>query len=1570
MKLMPLVSVLALLVTAFPGYADPSLPNIPATNFNITAFGAVGNGTTDNAGSIQNAINAAASVGGGTVVVASVGVLTNYLSGPLNLSNNVCLQINAGTKLQMLPMGSWVNPATNFINGSKVHDVAISGSGTIDGQGTNWWFPLASTRPTLINFSGCTNVLIQNVTLQNPPTFHIVVKGSDVNVTIQGITINSPFDSHNTDGIDIGSTNTLIRNCIINDGDDNIAFGSGSSGVTISNCAFGVGHGLSIGSSTSGGINNLLVSNCTWNGTEYGIHIKSDRGAGGVVQNLTYRDLTMTNVNFVVAIYSYYDQIGSPSKTINVTPFGASTNGVIVTNNVPNFRNIIISNVTASTVHGVGNIAGIIWGLPEMLVSNVVLSHVNFTDATNTFCVYNAQGIQFVDCNLATPANTNTLTLYNADVTVTNSVGPGSSVTFGGLALPPTNNTLAFFNAQATITDTNELGAGPITLGNTSLFLTQIPTVISNSFNVPLPSTLAFATAIGATNTFAGTFNGPLALNQLSATLLFYGNGTFTAGGNPGEFLSLIIGNCGLPVFASLNISGGTIFAKNIGMGLVDIRAGTLTLNSGLINVDTVMMTNVCGNFIFNGGTLQTLGALFFNGQPFTVNSGATYNMVGGIQAFSNQLIVANNGTVNGCGTITGTVVVNAGGTVQATCGSGSTLSFNGTVTNNGFIGPTNGTAINFLGPVVNNGTIDISSGNVKFFSTVKNNISLLSGSYAQNFDSMTSTGTTSMTPAGWYIGNVSATNGAVNGTSVVNDTGLGNAGTNYNYGVAGASSVTNRALGSIASNSNTGNSRVTEAHFINNTGKTIHNLMVSYDGEEWRDGGTTGVVNQLVMFFSTDGTNFTPMGSAFNFTAPVNSGIPDPLDGNAPANRVAGIGGNFSTNLVNGTVFYLRWLDINDFGNDDALAIDNFSLAVLPPSTNSWIASNGKWEIGSNWLTTFAPSTIDSADVITNVGSKTVTIDAATVLSNGLNGCLTISNLIVSAPVNNTNTLFLNNAGLATPLIVLSNLTLSANGALIITNSALVVTNGSTVVGSNGVAQLTVSNGTWLARDVAVAYGATSSQGTLTVAGGSNTFSSTLSIGSGIFGAGSGGTGTVWITGGQLTVTNDITYLANGFQASGQMTISNGTWTALGMQLGYYIGGQGTLTIAGGTAVIQQFGLALGIDNQGSTGTVWMTGGQLTASANVGNFGVGQMIVSNGVWQGVDTTVDAGGTINGVPAGCGTLTIAGGSVLMSDGISLSFQGSTTGTVWMTGGQLAIGSEASIGVIGVGRMIVSNGTWQTQFVMLGSFAGAEGDLTVVGGTNIANTKLTIGTANCSATGTLTVVGGTLFVTNDSGNAVLDVESGTFTLSSGTVVVDQFVMTNACAHFVRTGGTLIYGSALLNPNDDTDGDGIPNGYELAHGLDPLNPADASADNDGDGFSNLQEFLAGTDPNSAASTPFRHQINHATGQQRRADVDDGRRHYQSSAGHQRDREWQLRYEWIRQSQSTDRGWRQRLDHHELYGRRRGNQQAGTVLPRTAGAVIFLPTFRGTLRVAAPVPCAGADHRGWLRSLDAMR
>jgi Bacterial TSP3 repeat len=63
--------------------------------------------------------------------------------------------------------------------------------------------------------------------------------------------------------------------------------------------------------------------------------------------------------------------------------------------------------------------------------------------------------------------------------------------------------------------------------------------------------------------------------------------------------------------------------------------------------------------------------------------------------------------------------------------------------------------------------------------------------------------------------------------------------------------------------------------------------------------------------------------------------------------------------------------------------------------------------------------------------------------------------------------------------------------------------------------------------------------------------------------------------------------------------------------------------------------------------------------------------------------------------------------------------------------------------------------------------------------------------------------------------------------------------------------LIYRNLQLTPEFDVDGDGIPNGWEQAHGLDPLDPDDAKADADGDGMSNWEEYMAGTNPTNAAS-----------------------------------------------------------------------------------------------------------------------
>ena len=224
----------------------------------------------------------------------------------------------------------------------------------------------------MIFFNGtCKRVLIQNVTIQNPPKMHIVFKGSDNDITIQGITINTTAaNAANTDGIDLVGTNCLVQNCTINAGDDNIALGSStasaiSANILVTNCTFGVGHGVSIGSNTAGAVSNLTVINCTFNGTDYGIRMKSNdnttggSGEGGIAQNLNYYNIPMTNiVDGAIVIYSYYASGGQFGTPTSVTPFFASTQAVDTTT-IPVWRNITISNVNATVASG--GVPGIIW---------------------------------------------------------------------------------------------------------------------------------------------------------------------------------------------------------------------------------------------------------------------------------------------------------------------------------------------------------------------------------------------------------------------------------------------------------------------------------------------------------------------------------------------------------------------------------------------------------------------------------------------------------------------------------------------------------------------------------------------------------------------------------------------------------------------------------------------------------------------------------------------------------------------------------------------------------------------------------------------------------------------------------------------------------------------------------------------------------------------------------------------------------------------------------------------------------------------------------------------------------
>src|SRR5206468_3013777 len=182
------------------------------------------------------------------------------------------------------------------------------------------------------------------------------------------------------------------------------------------------------------------------------------------------------------------------------------------------------------------NIAGIIWGRPESLVSNVTLKSVRFSAPTKTLDIYHATGVKIVDSQLTAPnTTTNALTLYHTQITITNSAPSTNVVRLGGLTRPSTNNALAFFNALATISDTNVIGASPITLGASTVTvsntLTLVPAsvlsyalgtnaaLIAATGNLNLNGTLNVADAGGLTNTSYTIFTYTGALSGSGLTL-------------------------------------------------------------------------------------------------------------------------------------------------------------------------------------------------------------------------------------------------------------------------------------------------------------------------------------------------------------------------------------------------------------------------------------------------------------------------------------------------------------------------------------------------------------------------------------------------------------------------------------------------------------------------------------------------------------------------------------------------------------------------------------------------------------------------------------------------------------------------------------------------------------------------------------------------------------------------------------------------------------------------------------------------------------------------------------------
>jgi polygalacturonase len=381
--------------------------------FDISKLGAVADGKTLNTEFIQKALDMAATSGGKVLISAGT-----YLCGPLTMHNKTELIINKGAILRLtndIEKYPVINGHYgNFLEILNGADIKISGGGTIDGQGKIWWEKydakaLVYRRPQLLYAANPTRIEISGVTFLDPPNTHISIKdGSDV--YIHGIRIDAPANSHNTDGINISARDCTIEDCDISTGDDNIAVNFGGKAgakpecenILIQNCRFGYGHGLSVGSYTSGGLRHLSVNNCAFNGTLCGVRIKTARGRGGVVEDLSYTDLTMTNVRAPFFISEYYPR--EPARPADDTAPATA-------DRIPIYRNILLRNIKAA-----GATEAIkIWGLPESPIENIRFENVT-VNAKKGGIISNARKVTFSGSSLIAQDG-QAVEVFQADVT-------------------------------------------------------------------------------------------------------------------------------------------------------------------------------------------------------------------------------------------------------------------------------------------------------------------------------------------------------------------------------------------------------------------------------------------------------------------------------------------------------------------------------------------------------------------------------------------------------------------------------------------------------------------------------------------------------------------------------------------------------------------------------------------------------------------------------------------------------------------------------------------------------------------------------------------------------------------------------------------------------------------------------------------------------------------------------------------------------------------------------------------------------------------------------------------------
>lgn len=319
-------------------------------------------------------------------------------------------------------------------------------------------------RPVMVSLVSCRKVLFDGPVFQNSPAWCIHPFMCE-DLTVRNITVRNPWFSQNGDGIDIESCkNSIVYNSSFDVGDDAICIKSGkdaagrkratpTENLIISDCFVYHGHGgVTIGSEMSGGVRNVFVSGCTFIGTDVGIRFKSNRGRGGIVENIYFSGIDMINIPTQAISFNLYYGGSAPTEMPIQGNNGETTSEEVppVTEETPVFRNITIKNVTCK---GAAQ-ALFLQGLPEQNLEKINLENIDIEADNGLICIdangIYVKGLRLVTTNLPAldirnsqnidiekldiPANQNPSLIINGEksknitIRLTNTVGSGISV--------------------------------------------------------------------------------------------------------------------------------------------------------------------------------------------------------------------------------------------------------------------------------------------------------------------------------------------------------------------------------------------------------------------------------------------------------------------------------------------------------------------------------------------------------------------------------------------------------------------------------------------------------------------------------------------------------------------------------------------------------------------------------------------------------------------------------------------------------------------------------------------------------------------------------------------------------------------------------------------------------------------------------------------------------------------------------------------------------------------------------------------------------------------------------------